>query len=156
MDGAVDIFRVSDALFCVSVRTNRLHEWFQIRHRDRPTKSENYLEGLNHSKENKGKHVRRFLAESGFIFNVFANNVAVIEPTTGLFVLTMRFARLVWLGTLVIPSVPGLHDNGPCWYRGVLHQSLQHAARQVPALLVTICHMVLTWVMQKEIKFTEI
>ncbi|KAH3732402.1 hypothetical protein Pelo_16767 [Pelomyxa schiedti] len=95
MDGAVDIFRVSDALFCVSVRTNRLHEWFQIRHCDRPTKSENYLEGLNHSKENKGKHMRRFLAESGFIFNVFANNVSVIEPTTGLFVLTMRFARSV-------------------------------------------------------------
>ncbi|KAH3732003.1 hypothetical protein Pelo_17163 [Pelomyxa schiedti] len=70
-----------------------LQEWFRIYHRDRPTKSENYLVGLRHSKEHKGKHVRRFLAESGFIFNVFANTVDVIEPTSGTFVLTLSFSQ---------------------------------------------------------------
>ncbi|KAH3763271.1 hypothetical protein Pelo_4872 [Pelomyxa schiedti] len=88
----VDVFRVSDSLFCVSFQTNKQQEWFRFYHRDQPTVPLDVLQELKRNKtKHRGKHVRRFMAVSGFVFNVFANMVDVIDPTTGFVILTITF-----------------------------------------------------------------
>ncbi|KAH3745414.1 hypothetical protein Pelo_13163 [Pelomyxa schiedti] len=42
-------------------------------------------------KSHKGKKVRRFYIDSGFMLNVFGNLIDVIEPTTGFLVLSITF-----------------------------------------------------------------
>ncbi|KAH3722568.1 hypothetical protein Pelo_18726 [Pelomyxa schiedti] len=122
----VEVFRVSDPLFCVSFRPNNEEpqEWFTIYHRDKPTVPLDVLQNLQDENTplkgggggivgsdtdgatcdvDQAAH-RRFFAESGFVFLLSANTVDVIEPTSGFLVLTISFPGLCPIITFLNPE----------------------------------------------------
>ncbi|KAH3742623.1 hypothetical protein Pelo_15986 [Pelomyxa schiedti] len=77
----VDVFRVSDSLFCLSFATNYKQELFSLYDADDPTHPLDLIPSIEmHFKSNK---VQKVMAQSGFIFGVSGNVIDVIEAKTG-------------------------------------------------------------------------
>ncbi|KAH3732403.1 hypothetical protein Pelo_16768 [Pelomyxa schiedti] len=108
-----DVFVVSDSLLCVSFRTNKDWDFVKFYHTDDLTHPLNLLQNLpSHNNKAQAPHtsksMRRFMAESGFIFQMSANMVDVIEPRSGFVLLTLNFPAFSPV-TLVTPSSGFLH-----------------------------------------------
>ncbi|KAH3745416.1 hypothetical protein Pelo_13165 [Pelomyxa schiedti] len=93
LSNVAHVFRVCDSLLGVSYNINKKQECIQFYHRDDPTRPLN-LPGSMIYESHKGKKVRTFSADSGFVFSVFGNMIDVIEPTSGFLVLTITFSSL--------------------------------------------------------------
>ncbi|KAH3743059.1 hypothetical protein Pelo_15552 [Pelomyxa schiedti] len=101
-DEVNEVFRLSDSVFCVSFCTSNNQEVsFKLFHRDNVEQPLKLLprEKLNNRKEDDSMFHHVTVA-SGFIFKSFTSRIEVVEPVSGLIILTINFPRLTSLNLI--------------------------------------------------------